>query len=568
MSNIHGFAFLRTEHQINGDTAATSGAIPQYNYDESQQQQQQQPPSNKTDGEKIYDVIEFLKFHRTKGCLNPSIIQKSINVDLSEGGHDENVRKAMRTNPKIRMEEIPDPENPSLTIYTFGYQTKYKNVRNKVGLLEQINRSKHGVLRKDLEDAYEEAKEDLKSLVTSGDILAVANTEGKDQVLFPRGEPFLVELDGIVDFRYGTGETTRGNIADSKPPPTTSAAEIIPSSNATADEIIANAIKKAQLAEHQQQLAQQQQPPPKPYLVNMDVDPTNQIKRGEAVWVGGQWFRVSSAVKEGVPLDEQPERAKAPPSVTNQTHLSRKNISEGYIRPFNKDHLPLDHDLIPDAMGHMRAAKLARKELQKMAVGGSRGIGGSAISTLLSCHASADNPETLAKAVASSGHHAGGNRRRPTASAQLGRNITSNNSQGGAGSRKVAAERIEQLRKSASNPALIYNRVRRHGCTVDVRNMYLSTNSAVPTQDPDGVAIHRLMVKYKLLEPNEPVRRTPTEKVRTNLGADGKKKKKRYYERKGQRITNTHLDGTSVGLYLKAASDKQHKGESIGDGGM
>lgn len=120
----------------------------------------------------------------------------------------------------------------------------------------------------------------------------------------------------------------------------------------------------------------------------------------------------------------------------------------------------------------------------------------------------------------------------------------------------------------ASAPALMYKRVRRHGCTVDVRNMYLSTNNAVPRQDPDGVAIHRLMVKYKLLEPKEPVRRTPTEKVRTNLGADGKKKKKRYYERKGQRITNKHLDGTITGAYLRAASDKQHKGESIGDGGM
>lgn len=361
MSNVHGFDFLRTEHQGH-DTAAIT-AIPQYNYDEQQQQnnQQQQPaPSNKTDGEKIYDVIEFLKFHRTKGCLNPSIINKSIQVDLSEGGNDENVRKALCTNHKIRVEEIPDPENPALTIYTFGYQTKYKNVCNKVGLLAQINRSKHGVLRKDLEDAYEEAKEDLKSLVTSGDILAVANTEGKDQVLFPRGEPFLVELDGIIDFRYGNGANNGGTNEDKKYPNTPYTADVI-SSNATADDIISNAIKKAKLEQQQQQ----QQPPPKPYLVNIDIDPTNQMKRGEAAWVGGQWFRVSSAVKEGVSLDDQPERAKAPPSVTIQHHLSRKNNSEGYVRPFDRRHLPLDHDLNPGATENMRRAGAARGELQR-----------------------------------------------------------------------------------------------------------------------------------------------------------------------------------------------------------
>jgi len=562
MSNLHGFDFLRTEHTSSShqeDATAAISATPAYSYDQNQyqnqNQNQQQASSNKTDGEKIYDVIRFLKAHRTRGCLIPSIIYKSIAVDLSEGGEDDNVRKHLCDNHKIRVEEIPDPENPALTIYTFGYQTKYKNVCNKVGLLAQINRSKHGVLRKDLEDAYEEAKEDLKSLVTAGDILAVANNEGKDQVLFPRGEPFLVELDGTIDFRYGNHD----NVAHNKIHHTVNSIDnIINTAVTSADTIISNAIKKAKLE-------QQQQPLPKPYLVNTDIDPTNQMRRGEAVWAGGQWFRTSSAVKEGVPLDDQPERAKAPPSVTLRQDLSKKNDSDGYIRPFDRTNIPLDHDLNPQAMENMKRARLARGELQRLAVGGSRGIGGSAISTLLSCHASADNPETLAKAVANS--RAGGNRRRPTAAA-LGGRMKAPHAVASEGGRKAAAERIEQLRKAASDPSLIYSRVRRHGCTVDVRNMYLSTNEHVPNQDPDGVVIHRLMVKYKLLEPNEPVRRTPTEKKRTNLGKDGKKKKKRYYERKGQRITNKHLDGGIIGAYLRAAADKQHKGESIGDGGM
>jgi len=40
--------------------------------------------------------------------------------------------------------------------------------------------------------------EDLDALVTAGDVIALSNTEDKDKILFPRGEPFFVELDGII----------------------------------------------------------------------------------------------------------------------------------------------------------------------------------------------------------------------------------------------------------------------------------------------------------------------------------------------------------------------------------
>ena len=46
------------------------------------------------------------------------------------------------------------------------------------------------------------------------------------------------------------------------------------------------------------------------FCLETDVDPRPQIRRGEAVQVGGQWFRVSSAVREG-PLKDQPARAHA-----------------------------------------------------------------------------------------------------------------------------------------------------------------------------------------------------------------------------------------------------------------
>jgi uncharacterized protein YkuJ len=49
---------------------------------------------------------------------------------------------------------------------------------------------------------------------------------------------------------------------------------------------------------------------------------------------------------------------------------------------------------------------------------------------------------------------------------------------------------------------------------------------------------------------------------------DGRPKKRRYYERKGQRITNVHLENTELGQLLAAAAEKQAMGKSVGDGGM
>jgi hypothetical protein len=118
-------------------------------------------------------------------------------VDLTET--DQEVASLLRSKDNIKIEEIPDPENPSLTILTYGYQSKYNNVRNKTGLMGQINRSKNGLRRKDLEDCYDGIDEDIDDMITSGDLIAVYNTEDKHTILFPRGEVFLVELDGFVD---------------------------------------------------------------------------------------------------------------------------------------------------------------------------------------------------------------------------------------------------------------------------------------------------------------------------------------------------------------------------------
>jgi hypothetical protein len=72
-----------------------------------------------------------------------------------------------------------------------------------------------------------------------------------------------------------------------------------------------------------------------------------------------------------------------------------------------------------------------------------------------------------------------------------------------------------------------------------------------------------------LIEPGEAMRRPRLEKQRAdNVDNDGKPKKRRYYERKNQRMTNVHLVGTEIGAALARATEKQKQGKSVGDGGM
>lgn len=174
--------------------------------------------------------------------------------------------KSLLQNKKICTEEVPDPENPSINIVTFGYAANFAEVTNKARLLAKINACTNGVSYRQLSDSYIGVETDLDALITAGDIIAIENKDTHDKTLFPRGEQFLVELDGniIHDSMYHPEQQNGGNIAPSKSSQT----------------------------------------------VNITRNPTSQIRRGEAVWIGGQWFRVSSAVKEGVELKKQPPRAQ------------------------------------------------------------------------------------------------------------------------------------------------------------------------------------------------------------------------------------------------------------------
>jgi len=525
MSNTYGFDFLKSEHLDGSNDPSAAPSIPQ--------QHPTSPPSfateadfaaaqNKPDLEKQFDILAFLQAHRGSGCLAPSVIYKATGIDLDV---DTRVAEMLQRNPKVRVEMVPDPENPALMLATYAYQAKYASVRDRTTLLAQINRMVSGVSMRDLLDSYAGVEQDLQSLITAGDVVAIANTEDKDKILFPRGEAFLVELDGIVTIpipnKNGVMNGNHYPVSNGKP--------------------IANGGGASSM------------PPPLPLppthcVVETDIDPQKQIRRGEAVQIGGQWFRVSSAVKEGVPLSDQPSRAQAPLSVVSLSDLSKRNEVDGYVRPFTGKQLPVDAPLTQTAQKNVLAAKTARERLSKLAHGRS----GAVAAQLLGSHAHSSNPTTLASSFA--GNAMSSIRKRPAARI----------SAAGHQSQQQTLPK-DALEKAAADPALaLYSHARRHGCTKDVREMYLETQSLVPESDAD---LQKLLVEHKLLEPDEQMRRPRLAKS-ANVDNDGKPKKRRYYERKNQRMTNVHLEGTEIGALLARAAEKQRQGKSVGDGGM
>jgi hypothetical protein len=508
-ANRYGLDFLKSEHTLSKDGEPQSS---------STRSQQQQHLSSSWDGrktlqlaeaaalksnlEKRYDVINFLKANRSGGPLFPQIIFERTGIDLEE---DRELAKIVEESQNVSVEQIPDPENPSLMIATYAYQSKFPTVRDKKSLLAQINRGKDGVSFEDLVDSYDDVENDLDALITAGDIIAIANSEDKKKVLFPRGEPFLTEIDGIVSLPK-------------------SALALLAAGGAN-------------------RLAVD--------FVTTDVDPRSQIRRGEAIQIGGTWFRVSSKVQHGSKKD-QPQRAVAPLSVVALAEMpNHKRNETQYIRSLNDKMIPTDSPLPDAAVENLRKAKEAREMLLKAA----HGRTGSAASKLLGSDAYYENPSTLANQVGT--HTAGARIKRPANNQSKVKEVDVQNRQ---------KQEAEAAKAAAQDKYLSsYSHARRHGCTKDVRALYLATRNKVPSTEQE---LKRIMVENKLLEPNEQMRRPRMAKRKNGKDNDGKPKKKRYYERKGQRMTNTHLDGTAIGAVLAQAFERQRQGEQVGDGGM
>lgn len=539
MSNVYGFDFLKSDHKSNDTTNQSLSSQNQLHLQGSQPSLFVEPDqttannANRSNLEKQHDVIKFLKNHRSSGCLPPSIIYNRIRVELSEGGEDEAVRKMLLNNQLIKVEEEPDPENPSLTILKFGYQAKFNNVRNKTGLLAQINKSNYGIRRMDLLDSYEGVENDISALITSGEIIGIPNSEDKNNyILFPRGEGFYVELDGHV---------------------------VEPNSSSTSAVV---AVGSSDVG------LENNNTPFNPFLIETDGNPKKQIRRGEAIWVGGQWFRVSSAVKP-LPLSEQPPRAQAPLSVTSYKDLSKKNDADGYIRPFNDKIIPLDHPLSAEAVHNIHQGKGALTKLHKItSAAAGRGSNGGISAQLLSSNATSDNFETLVEKYAfTTGHGSSSSRRRRPTS---GRSHLFHSQHGHYKNKKgdsSSSSHIEQATEAAKDPSLIYNHPRRHGCTLDVRELYLATKNDIPPPEKE-LEIFNMMVEYKLLDKNSKMKRPRMSEENKNLDKDGKPMKRRYYVKKSDQLRNDHLKDTPIGDLLQAALDKQSQGKAVGDGGM
>lgn len=490
MANSYNFDFLRTEHsEVSSKNSSlapppeTSNSSPSHAIDFA-------AAAAKPDLEKQFDILAFLQAHRGSGFLDPSVIYRRTGIDLQT---DTQVAEMLQRNEKVQTQLVPDPENPSILMTTYAYQAKYATVRDRASLLAQVNRMTHGIRQRDLLDSYPNVQQDVDYLIRAGDVIAVSNTEDKDKIMFPRGEPFLVELDGIASVPKQTNSS-------------------------------------------EQQLS-----------IEVDMDPQTQIRRGEAISVGGQWFRVSSAVREGS-LADQPARAQAPLSVVSLRDMSERNDIDGYIRPLTARSIPLDGPLSRSAEANITKSRSARERLQKL-THGMRGV----TSQLVGSQAHASNPTTLA----SSFHlETAGASRRPHHQRRGGFNRSS----------QVAATtgNKKDLQEAAADPDLaLYAHARRHGCTRDVRELYLATKTLVPEEDED---LRKVLVQHNLLDEKEPFRRKRLEK--TNVDPQGKPKKRRYYERKNQRMTNTHLEGTEIGAILARAAERQQQGKAVGDGGM
>eukprot|EP00532_Pseudo-nitzschia_australis_P002285 CAMPEP_0168197272 /NCGR_PEP_ID=MMETSP0139_2-20121125/21042_1 /TAXON_ID=44445 /ORGANISM="Pseudo-nitzschia australis, Strain 10249 10 AB" /LENGTH=582 /DNA_ID=CAMNT_0008121665 /DNA_START=230 /DNA_END=1978 /DNA_ORIENTATION=+ len=582
MSNVYALDFLRQEHVLDEVGSGRNSRYSSSHHKNSNNDDDDDDDrdtidiealaaaaANKPDLEKQHDIMNFLKAHRSAGMMSPTVIFQRTGIDLEE---DTKVAQMLMNNNKINVETVPDPENPVLTIDTYAYQATYNHVRDRKTLLAQINTSKDGVLMKELEDSYDTVQDDLDALICAGDVLGLFNTERKDKVLFPRGEPFLVELDGILTIpaekkhqkenhdAIGTGNGNGNGVAGTIGAATSTststangAAKTEPTaSNSSANGNASAAPDDASSLSKEKNTALSLAARPV-YCVETDSNPVTQIRRGEAVQIGGTWFRVSSDVKGH--SKNQPVRARAPLSVVARRDiaLSKNNKLDGFMQPFTSRVLPADAPLPPSAIENLRKAKEAREKLLKLA----HGIrAGGASSQLLGTNAHSSNPVALASTLGTT--HALGSRRRPQAGSGVG-------AASSASARAAAQEAMAKLKEAALDPYLsLYSHPRRHGCTKDVRELYLGTRSKVPDMDNK---LRDELVEHKLLDPGEEMRRVRLQK-RSNVDNDGKPKKRRYYERKNQRMTNTHLEGTEIGSLLKKATEKQQQGQAVGDGGM
>ncbi|CAI5747441.1 unnamed protein product [Peronospora destructor] len=168
----------------------------------------------------------------------------------------------------------------------YAYRAKY-DIKNRMQLVKILDRIPEGMPIEDLIDCYVGVEEDLKELTRTGEIICLKNADKGAEVYFSRGSTFLVDLSGVSTVEAGS------------------------------------------------------------YLAHSSQDITEEIRRGDALRVGDNWFRVSAAVKSSSSTRPAPFAGMATKSVssTRDPNVSKKIK---YMFKFDKDHLPLDVPF-PDA---------------------------------------------------------------------------------------------------------------------------------------------------------------------------------------------------------------------------
>lgn len=139
-------------------------------------------------------------------------------------------------------------------------------------LLNQISRLRWGVCRSDIRGCYPSIETDIDELIFSGEIIAIPNKEAKDVVMFPRGRPFISKLSGDVTI------TLNSDVAVTS------------------------------------------------------TDLRHEIRRGDAIEVGGVWYRVSGLLVNN--------RNRAPPSVSSTHDI---NTTHEFALKYTETSLPLSN---------------------------------------------------------------------------------------------------------------------------------------------------------------------------------------------------------------------------------
>mmetsp|Transcript_43342 Transcript_43342/g.55676 ORF Transcript_43342/g.55676 Transcript_43342/m.55676 type:complete len:383 (-) Transcript_43342:112-1260(-) len=131
-------------------------------------------------------IIEFLRSNREKG-FSAKELELKINVIL-----DKDLAFALQQHRKIRTDE-------------FGYWFRSENnhLTDQISVLQEINRrpeiyGRAGIPLANLSDCYKDVMIDIRSMVRSGDVIAIENkviTEKSTATFFPRGPIFGTVLE-------------------------------------------------------------------------------------------------------------------------------------------------------------------------------------------------------------------------------------------------------------------------------------------------------------------------------------------------------------------------------------